>query len=75
MDSVRAWVFGHYAPRWGSFAHRRFVHDTDWKLYEDGAFYHVATDSEEQHPIADEALTDDARQVKERFQAVLNRMH
>ncbi len=73
-DSVRAWVFCHYAPRWGSFAHRRFVHDTDWKLYGDGTFYHVATDPEEQQPVADEALTDDARQVKERFQAVLNRM-
>ncbi|MFB3132915.1 MAG: sulfatase-like hydrolase/transferase [Rhodothermales bacterium] len=73
-DTTRAWVFCHYAPRWGRFAPRRFVHDTDWKLYGDGTFYHVATDPEEQHPVADEALTDDARQVKERFQAVLNRL-
>ena len=73
-DTVRAWVFCHYAPRWGRFAHRRFVHDKDWKLYEDGAFYHVATDLEEQHPVAEEALTEDVRRLKHRFQAVLEQM-
>ena len=73
-DSVRAWVFCHYAPHWGSFAHRQFVHDKAWKLYDDGAFYHVATDPEEQQPVADDALTEDVRRLKRRFQAVLDRM-
>ncbi|UCD23289.1 MAG: sulfatase-like hydrolase/transferase [Gemmatimonadota bacterium] len=73
-DSVRAWVFCDYAPNWGGFPARRFVHDRDWKLYGDGTFYHIATDPEEQHPIADQALTADILQLKQRFQTVLSRL-
>ena len=73
-DSVRAWVFCHYAPRWGDFPHRRFVHDREWKLYGDGTFYHIATDPEEQHPVAEEGLTANVLDLKQRFQSVLDRM-
>ena len=73
-DSVRAWIFCHYAPHWGNFAPRRYVQDRDWKLYEDGAFYHVSEDPREQRPLAEAALTEDARRIQQRFRAVLERM-
>jgi len=71
-DTVRAWVFCDYAPRWGSFSDRRFVHDRDWKLYGDGTFYHIGTDPEELSPVADEVLAADVIQLKQQFQAVLD---
>ncbi len=73
-DSVRSWIFCHYAPNWANFSNRRFVQDRNWKLYEDSTFYHISDDPREQRPVADEALTEDAREVKQRFRAVLDRM-
>ncbi len=73
-DTTRAWIFCHYAPSWGRFTHRRYVQDRDWKLYEDGSFFHVSEDPEEQQALPDEALTEDVRQLKQRFRAVLDRM-
>lgn len=73
-DTTRAWVFCHYAPQWGSFPERRWVHDRAWKLYDDGAFYHIAEDPAEQTPVPDDALSSDARARKAAFQAVLAQM-
>jgi arylsulfatase A-like enzyme len=73
-DTVRSWVFCDYAPRWGGFPHQRYVHDRDWKLYDDGRFYHISVDPEESFPVADDALTADVRRHKQDFQEVLGRM-
>jgi arylsulfatase A-like enzyme len=73
-DTVRAWVYCHYAPNWGNFPDRRFVHDKEWKLYEDGSFYHIAEDPEELRQLPDEDLTGDGRRIRQRLQRVLERM-
>ena len=73
-DTVRTWIFCHYAPSWGNLPHRRFVHDREWKLYGDGTLYHIATDPEELHPVADEALHANVLELKQGFQDVLDRM-
>jgi len=73
-DTVRAWVFCHYAPNWGNFTDRRFVHNGAWKLYADGSFYSLAEDPEEQRRLSEEELTDEARRMRQYLQGVLDRM-
>ena len=73
-DTTRNWVFCHYAPQWGDFIHRRYVHDRSWKLYDDGSFYHLAVDWDESDPIPDSAMTLEMQHARDRFQHVLNRM-
>ncbi|MEX2566095.1 MAG: sulfatase-like hydrolase/transferase, partial [Cyclobacteriaceae bacterium] len=34
--NAREWIFCHYDPNWGKFEPRRFIYNTDWKLYENG---------------------------------------
>ena len=74
-DTVRRWVFCHYAPQWGTYPNRRYVHDREWKLYDDGSFYHFSDDLEESNPIPDEALPENVLKIKQEFQTVLDRMH
>jgi arylsulfatase A-like enzyme len=73
-DTVRAWVFCHYAPNWGNFPDRRFVHNREWKLYADGSFFHIAEDPEEQRPLPDEELTGEAGRIRQQLEGVLERM-
>ncbi len=73
-DTVRTWIFCHYAPSWGNLPHRRFVHDQEWKLYDDGSFYHIGTDPGEQDPVTDDVLIPSVLGRKQSFQAVLDRM-
>ena len=73
-DSVRAWIFSHYDARWNNHPFRRYAQDRGWKLYEDGAFYHIAEDPAEALPVADEDLTEELLQRKQRLQAVLDRL-
>ena len=69
-DTVRAWIFCHYAPEWGVFENSRFAQTRDWKLYEDGTFYHIAEDPEEANP-GGEAMPPEVRDM---LQDVLDRM-
>ena len=73
-DTVRSWVFCHYAPRWGNFEHRRYAHDRDWKLYEDGSFFHIAEDQEELSPLEEDSLSAEADEARQRLGAVLRRL-
>lgn len=73
-DSTRSWVFCHYAPRWGGFKHRRYVHDKEWKLYDDGSFYHFSEDRDEEFPLHDNDLGEDIRQKRRHFEHVLSRL-
>jgi arylsulfatase A-like enzyme len=48
----REWIFCDYAPRWGKFTDARWAMDKRWKLYGDGRLYDVASDPDEQAPVA-----------------------
>ena len=73
-DSVRSWVFCHYAPIWGNFEHTRYVHNKEWKLYEDGRVFNVANDPMELNPIDRQSLSASADQLMAGFEEVLNRL-
>ena len=73
-DTVRPWIFGHYDARWENHPLRRYVQDQSWKLYDDGTFYNIAEDPDENTPIPDDDLTEDLRTRKQQFQAVLDRL-
>jgi len=72
--ATREWIFCHYAPNWNNLPHRRFVYDRDWKLYDDGAFYRIVDDPNEEHPVIDGELSADGVETKRRFEAVLERL-
>ena len=74
-DSVRSWIFCHYAPRWGEFEHRRFVYNHRWKLYGDGTIYDVAADPEELNQVDRATLDGEEMEVIASFEEVLGRMH
>ena len=74
-DSVRSWVFCHYAPNWGRFESTRFVHDQTWKLFDDGSFYNIKQDPMQLQPLNNEQLSETALKRKESFQDVLDSMH
>ena len=50
-SATRDWVFCHYAPNWGTFKNKRYVHDKKWKLYENGEFYNILKDKQEKHSL------------------------
>ena len=59
-------AFVHYDPRWGEWvsSHRNvFLQTMDYKLYQDGSFYHMKSDVLEQTPLDTESLGDEARSV------------
>ncbi|MEL7531883.1 MAG: DUF6807 family protein [Bacteroidota bacterium] len=68
-DSVRPYIYCHYAPRWGKFADARWVQDKQWKLYADGRFYDIAQDPMEEVLLSENASN---RAIKASFQAVLD---
>jgi arylsulfatase A-like enzyme len=71
---IRDWIFCHYHPRWGKFPHKRYVQNTEWKLYEQGAFYNIRSDPKELNPLLGNQLTIEQLHIKENLQQVLNRM-
>jgi len=73
-DTVRPWVFCDYAPGWGGFEPRRFVHDEAWKLYDDGTFYDLRADPDELSPLSSSALPEEARRIRASFGTVLERL-
>lgn len=71
---IRDWVFCHYDPNWNKFIPSRFVHNKDWKLYEDGSIYNISEDLEELNPLKEENLTSEQYQVIDNFKTVLAKM-
>lgn len=47
---------------------------SQWKLYEQGDFYHFVSDPEEKNPVPIDQLTAQQKQLKKKFQGVLSRM-
>ncbi|MEM8485663.1 MAG: sulfatase-like hydrolase/transferase [Bacteroidota bacterium] len=73
-DSVRSWVFCHYAPQWGRFEHVRYVHNHTWKLYEDGRVFNMMKDPRERRPVPRENLDANEVQLMQSFEEVLAQM-
>lgn len=69
----REWVYCYYHPNWGRFEHTRYAHDKEWKLFEDGRFYHFSEDPLEENPLEDGGLSAEALAAKDRLQGVLDR--
>ena len=64
----RETAFVHYDPRWGKRVNQyrnRFVMTTDYKLYQDGAFYDIVDDNLEEDVIIEETLTEEEKTLKE----------
>jgi arylsulfatase A-like enzyme len=74
QGEVREWVFCHYDPNWGGFEKARYVHNKNWKLYENGEIYHIAADPFEKSPISAQALPAAVRPTVMEFREVLDRM-
>lgn len=71
---TRDWIFCHYYPNWGKFSKKRYVQNTEWKLYEQGIFYNVKSDPNELNPVPGSQLTIEQLHIKENLQQVLNMM-
>lgn len=70
-SNVREWVFCDYAPHWGKFKPRRYVHDKKWKLYGNGDFYDLENDLLEENSLEISNQSEAAKVVVVRFKKVL----
>lgn len=69
-------AFVYYDPRWGNFVNQyrnKFARTLDYKLYQDGNFYYLPVDLEENHPLQDSALTEEAQETRDQLQSVLEK--
>lgn len=61
-------VYQHYNPMWGNWRDSlHYIFDTEYKLYQDGRFYHTSEDPREKHPMEIDNLTTEA---KDRYQVL-----
>lgn len=67
----REWVFCAYNPRWLDREPARYVHDTEWKLHEDGRVFNFQVDPLEETPLAEEDLPSEVQKRIRSFRAVL----
>ena len=70
----REWVFCDYAPRWGNREPARYVHDMEWKLYDDGRIFQIESDPFENDPRLEAQLPTAVQERISTFRAVLARM-
>ncbi|MEX2566246.1 MAG: sulfatase-like hydrolase/transferase [Cyclobacteriaceae bacterium] len=69
-------VFVHYDPRWNNNTNRfrgQFARTTEYKLYADGRFYHVAKDKLEKSDLDADALKPQEKSVKQMLVKELNK--
>jgi len=74
-QAARETVFVHYDPLKGGGSERwygRFVRNKDYKLYNDGRFYHVSEDPREEETIPDVSMNPDEKKLKESFRKEIN---
>ncbi|WP_236979491.1 sulfatase-like hydrolase/transferase [Membranihabitans maritimus] len=72
---TRDWIFCHYAPNWGKFEPRRYVFDTQLKLYENGEIYDLSKDLYETTPIHKSHLGRKQLKKIKTFESVLAKMN
>ncbi len=63
-------VFIHYAPRWGKWKSNRWVSNGNYKLYQNGMFYHTKNDSIEKMPL--KSLSPEEEKIRVRFQNIID---
>jgi arylsulfatase A len=70
----REWIFCHYEPRHGpNNSKTRFVHDKEFKLYQDGRLIDLNADELEKSPIPEGKETAAAAAARKKLQAVFDR--
>ena len=62
-------IFVHYSPRWGKFAHSRWVMDGKYKLYQNFSFYNTVQDPLEQKEL--DILTPEEESIRNRFEEII----
>lgn len=70
----REWIFCHYAPNWGKFAPRTFIHNTELKLYKNGEIYQLKEDLYEKKTVKKVDLDKKSQKVIRSFEKVLKKM-
>lgn len=61
--NVRPYVYQHYNPRWGNWKDSlHYTFDQEYKLYQDGRFYHTATDPREERSLDVQNLNEEAKE-------------
>lgn len=65
------WLYSWYNPSGGATAKAEFAHDGTYKLYNDGRFFAEAKDDTEQSPVAESALTAEAKAAKAKLAGAL----
>ncbi|MCA9245478.1 MAG: sulfatase-like hydrolase/transferase [Planctomycetales bacterium] len=68
----RTWIYCWYARNGGPTG-KELARNQEYKLYSDGAFYHVAVDPQEKQPLADDALSKSQRDIRAFLQAALDK--
>jgi arylsulfatase A len=62
-------IFVHYSPRWGNFAHSRWVMDGNYKLYQNSSFFNTEQDPLEQKEL--DILTPVEENIRNRFEEII----
>lgn len=62
----RQWVYCHYAPNWGKFKKAIYIHDKQWKVYNNGDVFNMIDDPIERTPIHVDVLDlEDVKKIAE----------
>jgi len=74
-ESTRDVVFCYYEPRWGKKSRRQvFARDRDYKVYDDGRFYHITADVLEKSDLSKGRLSPEQAAARDRLSACLRRI-
>ncbi|MEN8250354.1 MAG: sulfatase-like hydrolase/transferase [Bacteroidota bacterium] len=72
----RETAFVHYDPKWGanvSQYRNQFARTVEYKLYQDGKFYHLPSDPLEQNPLGLDSLSNEVLRIKKNLENELKR--
>ena len=70
----REWIFCHYDPGKEKYSKKRFVHNKEWKLYENGDIYYVKSDPFEKTIIEENNLNTEQKLLISTFREVFKEM-
>ena len=70
----RKWVYCYYDPKWAHFKYARFVYTPFFKLYDDGRFFDLSKDEQEQHPLPSGTMNAKDKRISRKFKKVLNKL-
>ncbi len=73
-DSTRDWILTDFRPRFMTIPEVTFVHDRRYKLYDDGRFFDVENDVQEQSPLAAGDLTEEEAAARATLRDAMNQV-